>query len=689
MFWKKLMIIFIFISLSLLYPSSISSIQNIKTSHELNISRIIFVDNDNLLGPWDGTFEHPYYRIQDAINNSSNYDVIKVNKGIYYENLLIDKKLSLYGFNFNNTIIDGQFNNSTINILNDEVSLINFTIRNSGGFKEDTGILLNSKDCIIKDCIIYETKYGIIIKQQHNNVKNCSFRKNGVAVKIYDSMKNIIENCSFDHNSIGLNIDNSVDNKVRFCYLYANGIACFINNSKDIEVFHCNVSDNSVNIGGIFILSGNDIMINDSNINHNGVGISISSSNFVNITNCNIDQNTHFSISMRISSKNIKIINNSIENNKRYGIYIEKNNQCIIENNNILNNSLYDFYSEFSHCSVRNNWWGTKFGPIDLKFDLNKKIIIRGGRVIFFPWKNHEINNTGSSWNLNGKDMKSKNFDIEQYKINFKDIDSDEDGLPDWWENKWGYNPLRWEDHLNIDSDEDSLNNFQECYTDQWGSNPFYKDIFLEIDWMKSSNSNISNKPSINIINDIIQSFENYDIKLHIDFGELGGGQELDDICTPFLLFPKLTDIYFDFFLDNDLRNPRKGIFHYGIICNVCPDLNFPFFGWDSFDSFAISAQWLKNENPLINRSNLISGAILHHLGHTLKLHADIFEGIDNIGTINPFSSYWWKYMDYKSCMNYRYKYKILTFSNGQNGVGDFNDWSNIDFSFFKKSNFF
>jgi hypothetical protein len=199
----------------------------------------------------------------------------------------------------------------------------------------------------------------------------------------------------------------------------------------------------------------------------------------------------------------------------------------------------------------------------------------------------------------------------------------------------------------------------------------------------------MSNKPSQDLIKDLIDSFDNQNIKLHIDLGNLGGGEELEDICTPFLSFPKLTDIYFDNFLNNDLLNPRKGIFHYGIICNHCPDLNFPFYGWDNFDSFAVSAEWLNDENPLKNKSELIVGAIIHHLGHSLKLHADIFEGIDNIGTINPFSSQWWMYNNYISCMNYRYKYKIFSFSNGLNGEGDFNDWLNIDFSFFKDSSFF
>jgi hypothetical protein len=84
----------------------------------------------------------------------------------------------------------------------------------------------------------------------------------------------------------------------------------------------------------------------------------------------------------------------------------------------------------------------------------------------------------------------------------------------------------------------------------------------------------------------------------------------------------------------------------------------------------------------------LIGGALVHHLGHTLGLTADTFDGIDNIGSSRVFTFQWLKYRNYESCMNYRYKYKSLTFSDGTNGRGDFNDWENLDFSFFKDSKF-
>ena len=89
---------------------------------------------------------------------------------------------------------------------------------------------------------------------------------------------------------------------------------------------------------------------------------------------------------------------------------------------------------------------------------------------------------------------------------------------------------------------------------------------------------------------------------------------------------------------------------------------------------------------PLIPKDQLLAGAVVHHLGHSLGLVADIYGGIDNLKATIPFSIQWWEYHNYKSCMNYYYKYKILSFSDGTNGRGDFDDWANLNFSYFKNT---
>ncbi len=52
-------------------------------------SSIIYVDKDNILGPWDGTKTHPYKSIQDGLNvtTADSGDIVEVFDGVYSENV--------------------------------------------------------------------------------------------------------------------------------------------------------------------------------------------------------------------------------------------------------------------------------------------------------------------------------------------------------------------------------------------------------------------------------------------------------------------------------------------------------------------------------------------------------------------------------------------------------------------------
>ena len=55
---------------------------------------IIYVDDNNTNGPWDGTSAHPYQHIQDAIENATTENTIYLYKGIYTEHITIDITVS-------------------------------------------------------------------------------------------------------------------------------------------------------------------------------------------------------------------------------------------------------------------------------------------------------------------------------------------------------------------------------------------------------------------------------------------------------------------------------------------------------------------------------------------------------------------------------------------------------------------
>ncbi|MCK4995800.1 MAG: right-handed parallel beta-helix repeat-containing protein [Thermoplasmatales archaeon] len=648
-------------------------------------SKIIYVDDDNINGPWDGTISHPYRFISDGLNNSISGDTIFVFAGIYNETIEINKTTTLIGEKKNLTIIDGNYNEVIVKIKEDYVEIKNFTIRNSNGSTFSSGIRVDSSENTIQNCEIFRTKIGLHLNNSNNNlIDNCSFHTNANGLFLENSNENKIEGCYFCHNSIGLHSEGSNNTLISYSYFHTNGIACLLNESEDIQIYHTNISNNQVNLGGLFIIGCKNILVNNSIISKNGAGFHIFTSEFVFINNSNLILNSHYAVVVRPSSKNIMITNCNIMGNSRYGFYFEEKNICKIRNCNIQNNMLYGVYSAVSYIDARKNWWGSLFGPSHLELRKSDRIgnILNIIRTI--PWKLKPISEIGSNWDKNEPYMEKETQKFEK-RIDISGMDSDSDNAPDSWEEKWDYDPLVWDDHYHLDPDNDALNNIEECFTDEYGSSPFEKDIFLEIDWLESNNPKISNKPQDVEMQKIVDIFKEHNINLHIDIGNLGGGEEIPykDLKKS---FAKLRDIYWDHFLHNDLCNPRKGIFHYGIVCNYCPDLNYPFMSWDGFDTFAISAAWLKEYNPRYSIGRLIAGASVHHLGHSLGLTAFTYDGIDNLGVTKIFSVQWFKYHNYKSSMNYHYKYKILSYSDGSHGRGDFNDWENLDFGYFKNT---
>ena len=85
--------------------------------HEKGTSDTIYVDDNNTVGPWDGTLQHPYQHIQDGINNATIGDTVYVFSGYYYEQVSIRKTLNLIGENQHTTTISYWGNASSDNIV--------------------------------------------------------------------------------------------------------------------------------------------------------------------------------------------------------------------------------------------------------------------------------------------------------------------------------------------------------------------------------------------------------------------------------------------------------------------------------------------------------------------------------------------------------------------------------------------
>jgi len=267
-------------------------------------------------------------------------------------------------------------------------------------------------------------------------------------------------------------------------------------------------------------------------------------------------------------------------------------------------------------------------------------------------------------------------YHTSPYENNAND-DFDNDGIPFWWEDKYGFNPLEWDNHSQ-DMDNDGLSNFDEYAMEKNLSDPFSKDIFLEIDYMEGF------KIPQESIEMICNAFAMHNITIHI----------FVDDKLPYaekLFYRNLKEIYWKYFLDGNMNNIKHGIFHYEVIgaYSSFSRGGHAFVGWDNLDSFMLAGKYIDEWRIGYGRKIAYASLTMHELGHTLGLFEYTFPGIDNESCNAPWLKGYWIYRNYKSCLNYRYAFEIVDYSNGKHGKNDFDDWSNIDLTFFTHSYYY
>ena len=264
------------------------------------------------------------------------------------------------------------------------------------------------------------------------------------------------------------------------------------------------------------------------------------------------------------------------------------------------------------------------------------------------------------------------------------------DGIPIEWEDRWGYDPFENNSESEDDPDHDGLTNLQEWQQSKWLSDPFRKDIFMEVDSMLDRSGSLYVLPEKSK-QMLYSSFTRHNIMMHIDDGGMGGGGE-EIPYNKKITYHETNEIYWKYFLHNDITNERKGVFHYVIFCSygAITRGGYSFQGLDNLDGFVLAIQYIYDWRVRESHRELSTASLfMHELGHNLGLFEYTFGGIDNESCNTPTHAGWWKYASYKSCLNYRYSFSLVDYSDGSRGENDYDDWSNINLSFFKHSTYY
>jgi|YelNatPaOPRAMG01_1025707.scaffolds.fasta_scaffold01364_17 parallel beta-helix repeat protein len=253
--------------------------------------------------------------IQDMINEATIGGVVKVPKGIYYENVIVNKTVTLIGEG-EDTIIDGFGAGSVFTVSARDVIIANFTIQNSGF--EWAAIHVDSQEGVnIFSNVIKSNYYGLYLKNcSYANITGNILRNNNIAVW-FETSRYI----NFSNNFLDWNYGQAV-----------NLVSC-----TDINVAINEIKNNPAY--GIYLERTNQSKVSENKISYVCDGLFLQESFGNNISA------------------------NFISNTGPYGLYLNYSEMNIIEGNFLADNEIaVQLWSSRNNSLSGNNIAKNKFG---------------------------------------------------------------------------------------------------------------------------------------------------------------------------------------------------------------------------------------------------------------------------------------------------------------------------------------
>jgi len=271
-----------------------------------------------------------YLTIQSAIDVPETEDehTIFVRSGTYYENVVVDKTLSLVGEDKSATIIDGNQTENVVIVTASNTRISDFTIQNSGNVAGDVGVyLFHVSNCLLSRCRIVNNNEGVRVgggSGAYNVIVENEVNDNNAGVTLVMCAYNSIVNNTITNNTHwtsgwGICLADSYQNTVSSNIIVQNSNGIWVDTPS-------------------FNPTGNEISKNYIAENsHSGVLLQYSHGNY--ITANKFFDNSR-SISFEVYCDDNIITENTIENSI-YGIdFVQSNRNNQFYHNNFINNTV-------------------------------------------------------------------------------------------------------------------------------------------------------------------------------------------------------------------------------------------------------------------------------------------------------------------------------------------------------------
>jgi parallel beta-helix repeat protein len=188
--------------------------------------------------------------IQEAINAANPGDTILVHNGTYYENLVINKSLTLIGENRDYTILNGSKTDNVILIKASSVSVRRFVITGGGGLYYSSGIYVESSwGNIICDNKLIDNIRGISLYRSRNNTihNNIIMARHFDGIFLYSSTNNLISDNTISSNRYGIYAESSSGNAIYRNLILNNNPSGITLHYSQNNMIYCNTISDNIN----------------------------------------------------------------------------------------------------------------------------------------------------------------------------------------------------------------------------------------------------------------------------------------------------------------------------------------------------------------------------------------------------------------------------------------------------------